>query len=42
MEPVEEKEYKSPVTGETIQTYPSEEDWAKLLTEARKSGPHWD
>lgn len=36
------KTYQSPVTGETINTYPTKEDWIEILKEAGKTGPHWD
>jgi hypothetical protein len=40
----EEKEetYKSPVTGQTIRVYPTEEDWRDRLKAAGKPGPHWE
>jgi hypothetical protein len=36
------KEYKSPITGETIKVYPTMDDWDRILKEAGKDGPHWD
>lgn len=38
----DQKTYQSPVTGQTITVYPTEEDWERLLKEAGKTGPHWD
>jgi len=36
------KTYQSPVTGETIRVYPTEDDWANLLRDEGRTGPHWE
>jgi hypothetical protein len=36
------KEYKSPITGETIKVYPTLNDWERMLKDSGKDGPHWD
>ncbi len=34
--------YQSPITGEPIKVYPTEDDWANLLRDAGRYGPHWE